>query len=87
MVRRAPSIPNARGPSKCEQSMRQHSATRYRSMPFCKKVAKGIYPPPKKQDGCPDKWHRAKLEADIGRRHGLPSENGPLVEDLGNLVG
>jgi hypothetical protein len=54
---------------------------------FLDKVAKGIYSPPKKEPGCPDKWHRAKLEADIARRHGLAPSNGPLVEDLGGLIG
>lgn len=53
---------------------------------FLAKVSKGIYCQPRRQAGCPDKWHKAKLDADINRRHGLTNANSPMVEDLGDLI-
>jgi hypothetical protein len=47
---------------------------------FLEKVKRGIYSRPHRADGCRPKWHRAKLEADIARRHGL--QRAVIAEDL-----
>lgn len=52
---------------------------------FLSKVEKGIYCQPKHEKGCPDKWHRRKLDYDIARRHGLADE-APPAENLEALI-
>jgi len=53
---------------------------------FLAKVAKGIYSMPRRETGCLPKWHRAKLDRDIARRHGLSVEGAPLAEDITQLL-
>jgi hypothetical protein len=53
---------------------------------FLGKVAKGIYPNPQQTPACQPKWHRAKLDHAIARRHGLVLETAPPGEDLTELV-
>jgi hypothetical protein len=38
---------------------------------FLAKVEKGIYPRPARQQRCMPKWHRAKLDREIARRHNI----------------
>ena len=53
---------------------------------FLAKVARGVYPQPTRAKGSLPKWHRAKLDYDIARRHGLCSEGPPLAEDVTELI-
>lgn len=70
--------------------MRAETAAAYCDEPsveaFLSKVAKGIYPPPVRCKGALPKWHRAKLDAAIARRHGLVVALGE-VEDVAALIG
>ena len=52
---------------------------------FISKVKLGIYPNPCRQIGVFPKWHRAKLDEAIARRHGLLL-SASLAEDLTDLI-
>ena len=71
--------------------MRADTAAAYCDEPsveaFLAKVAKGIYPPPFRCKGALPKWHRAKLDSAIARRHGLVVGGGAEVEDVAALIG
>ena len=51
---------------------------------FSEKVKRGIYSQPNRAAGCRPKWHRAKLEQDIARRHGLQRPS--IAEDVTELI-
>ena len=71
--------------------MRAETAAAYCDEPsveaFLAKVTVGIYTAPLKTARSMPKWHRAKLDRDIARRHGLQSEALELVEDAAALIG
>ena len=68
--------------------MRAEKAAAYCDEPsveaFLAKVERGVYSRPIREKGCLPKWHRLKLDRDIGRRHGLieAREAADSVEDL-----
>jgi hypothetical protein len=68
--------------------MRAETAAAYCDEPsveaFLSKVERGIYSQPARQHGCLPKWHRAKLDRDIARRHNIDSPN--LIEDVTGLI-
>jgi hypothetical protein len=68
--------------------MRAETAAAYVDEPsveaFLSKVEKGIYSQPARQKGCLPKWHRAKLDRDIARRHNI--EGPTVVEDVTGLI-
>jgi hypothetical protein len=68
--------------------MRAETAAAYCDEPsveaFLSKVERGIYAQPARQHGCLPKWHRAKLDRDIARRHNIESPN--LIEDVTGLI-
>jgi hypothetical protein len=68
--------------------MRAETAAAYCDEPsveaFLAKVERGIYPQPARRQGCLPKWHRAKLDHEIGRRHNIETPN--LVEDITGLI-
>jgi hypothetical protein len=68
--------------------MRAATAAAYCDEPsvesFLSKVEKGIYSQPARQHGCSPKWHRAKLDRDIARRHNI--EDLIIVEDATGLI-
>jgi hypothetical protein len=68
--------------------MRAATAAAYCDEPsveaFLAKVDKGIYSQPARQQGCSPKWHRAKLDRDIARRHNI--EDFTIVEDVTELI-
>jgi hypothetical protein len=70
--------------------MRAETAAAYCDEPsvdsFLAKVTKGIYPAPVRCKGAQPKWHRAKLDAAIARRHGL-LVGGAEIEDVAALIG
>lgn len=71
--------------------MRAETAAAYCDEPsveaFLAKVDRGVYCKPARADGCSPKWHRAKLDRDIARRHGLLAEAmGIVVEDASELI-
>jgi len=51
---------------------------------FLEKVKRGIYSNPNRAVGCRPKWHRAKLEQDIARRHGL--QRPAIAEDVTGFI-
>jgi hypothetical protein len=53
---------------------------------FLSKVQRKVYPDPAREAGCLPKWHRAKLDAAIARRHGLDISSGETVEDATALI-
>jgi len=53
---------------------------------FLAKVARGVYSQPNRSKGSLPKWHRAKLDRDIARRHGLRFEGPALTEDVVELI-
>jgi hypothetical protein len=67
------------------REMRAETAAAYCDEPsvnaFLKKVNRGLYSQPARQKGCLPKWHRAKLDRDIARRHGLRVDESELSED------
>jgi hypothetical protein len=69
--------------------MRAEQAAAYCGEPsveaFLKKVPK-VYSPPAKARGSLPKWHRAKLNRDIAKRHGLRDEGPALSEDVEDLI-
>jgi hypothetical protein len=68
--------------------MRAETAAAYCDEPsveaFLAKVARGHYSQPARVKGALPKWHRAKLDRDIARRHGLRCE--ALSEDVVELI-
>jgi hypothetical protein len=70
--------------------MRAETAAAYCDEPsvdaFLSKVSRGIYSPPARMRGCLPKWHRVKLDRDIARRHGLRFDDGPIIEDVTELI-
>jgi hypothetical protein len=70
--------------------MRAETAAAYCDEPsveaFLRKVNQGIYPEPARQKGCLPKWHRAKLDYVIARRHGLRIDGPSLTEDVTELI-
>jgi hypothetical protein len=70
--------------------MRGETAAAYVDEPsvdaFLAKVSKGIYSQPARIKGALPKWHRAKLDQDVARRHGLRCDAPVLVEDAKDLV-
>jgi hypothetical protein len=68
--------------------MRAETAAAYCDEPsvesFLSKVERGIYSQPARQPGCLPKWHRAKLDRDIARRHNI--EEPVIVEDVTGLI-
>jgi hypothetical protein len=83
---RAVAIPHGSWPLE----MRAETAAAYCDEPsveaFLAKVARVLYPPPVRCKGALPKWHRAKLDAAIARRHGLLVAVGE-VEDVAALIG
>lgn len=83
---RAVAIPYGSWP----QEMRAETAAAYCDEPsveaFLSKVAKGIYPPPKREKGALPKWHKTKLDAAIAQRHGLQLV-ASIAEDVTELIG
>jgi hypothetical protein len=57
------------------EEMRSETAAAYCDEPsvkaFLSKVKQGAYPSPCRRAGISPKWHRAKLDEAIARRHGL----------------
>jgi hypothetical protein len=53
---------------------------------FLAKVTKGVYSQPARAQGALAKWHRAKLDRDIARRHGLRFDGPALSEDVAELI-
>jgi len=53
---------------------------------FLRKVELGLYPAPLRQGGALPKWHRARLEEAIARRHGLLVTGAPLAENVEDLI-
>jgi hypothetical protein len=70
--------------------MRAETAAAYCDEPsieaFLSKVKQAAYPTPCKQHGILPKWHRAKLDEAIARRHGLLPVGVPLAEDVTELI-
>jgi hypothetical protein len=70
--------------------MRADTAAEYCDEPsveaFKAKVKKKIYSEPIRGTGILPKWHRAKLDQDIARRHGLHVDGVSFVEDLASLI-
>jgi hypothetical protein len=70
--------------------MRAETAAAYCDEPsveaFRAKVARGVYSQPARAKGLQDKWHRAKLDRDVARRHGLRSDGPPLAENITDLI-
>jgi hypothetical protein len=70
--------------------MRAETAAAYCDEPsveaFLAKVARGIYSQPARAKGALPKWHRAKLDRDIARRHGLRFDALQLSEDVVELI-
>jgi hypothetical protein len=68
--------------------MRAPTAAAYCDEPsvdaFLAKVERGIYPQPARHPGCAPKWHRAKLDRDIARRHNI--DDLIVVEDVTGLI-
>lgn len=85
-MRRAVSYP----PGSWPLEMRAETAAAYCDEPsveaFLAKVERGIYCRPRRQQGCLPKWHRAKLDSDIARRHGLAFEIAVVAEDVAELI-
>jgi hypothetical protein len=77
-------IPNGSWPLE----MRAETAAGYCDEPsveaFLDKVEKRVYSVPARAEGCRPKWHRAKLDQDIARRHGL--QRPAVAEDLTGLI-
>ena len=70
--------------------MRAETAAEYCDEPsveaFKGKVKKKIYSQPIRGTGILPKWHRARLDQDIARRHGLHVDGVSLTEDLAGLI-
>lgn len=86
-MRRKVNYPHGAWPTE----MRAETAAAYCDEPsvesFLSKVRNGGYPSPRRQNNMLPKWHRAKLDAAIARRHGLVEPvTGMLVEDATELI-
>jgi hypothetical protein len=72
------------------QEMRAATAAAYCDEPsvdaFMAKVQRGIYSAPIRVKGCLPKWHRAKLDRDIARRHGLRHDEPVVAENVEDLI-
>jgi hypothetical protein len=70
--------------------MRAETAAAYVDEPsveaFLAKVSKCIYSQPSRTKGALPKWHRAKLDQDVARRHGLRCDVPVLAENAEDLV-
>ncbi|MHC2334687.1 hypothetical protein ACVIW0_003976 [Bradyrhizobium sp. USDA 4454] len=70
--------------------MRAETAAAYVDEPsvdaFLSKVASGLYSQPSRVKGALPKWHRAKLDHDVARRHGLRCDAPALAENAEDLV-
>jgi hypothetical protein len=70
--------------------MRGQTAAAYCDEPsvdaFLAKVQRRVYSAELREKGCLPKWHRLKLDRDIARRHGVPFDNVPVVEDATELI-
>jgi hypothetical protein len=70
--------------------MRAETAAAYCDEPsvdsFLAKVQRGIYSVPVREKGCLPKWHRAKLDNDIARRHGLEFGDVGTREEVSELI-
>ena len=71
--------------------MRAETAAAYCDEPsveaFRWKVKQGTYPKPCRQKGMVPKWHRARLDQAIARRHGLLATSDTLLaEDAVELI-
>jgi hypothetical protein len=70
--------------------MRAETAAAYCDEPsveaFLGKVTRNVYSAPARSKGSLPKWHRAKLDRDIARRHGLRCEGPALSEDVVELI-
>lgn len=70
--------------------MRAETAAAYVDEPsveaFLAKVSRGIYSQPSRTKGALPKWHRAKLDRDVARRHGLRCDEPVLAENAEDLV-
>jgi hypothetical protein len=70
--------------------MRADTAAEYCDEPsvdaFRAKVKRGIYSEPIRGNRILPKWHRAKLDQDIARRHGLQLDGVTLIEDLADVI-
>lgn len=79
-----------KGGDRWPMEMRADTATEYCDEPsveaFKAKVRKGIYSEPIRGSGILPKWHRAKLDQDIARRHGLQIDGVTLIEDVSGLI-
>lgn len=53
---------------------------------FMAKVARGIYPQPRRQRGSLPKWRRGAMNYHVAQRHGLPYDQPWPVEDLEHLI-
>ncbi len=82
--------PVAYPPGAWPLEMRAETAAAYCDEPsvqaFLAKVERGLYSQPRRQRGFLPKWHRARLDQDIARRHGLAFEAVPLAEDVLDLI-
>jgi hypothetical protein len=71
--------------------MRAKTAAAYCDEPsvdaFLAKVQRGIYSQPARAKGALPKWHRAKLDCDIARRHGIRFEGPSISENAAELIG
>ena len=80
--------PVAYPPGSWPLEMRAETAAAYVDEPsveaFLAKVERGIYSQPARQQGCLPKWHRAKLDRDIARRHNI--EGPTIIEDVTGLI-
>lgn len=84
---RKPHYPNGAWPIE----MRAETAAAYCDEPsveaFLAKVKSGVYPSPCRQRGMLPKWHKAKLDQAVERRHGLVAQNASLpIEDVAELI-
>jgi hypothetical protein len=70
--------------------MRAETAAGYCDEPsveaFLAKVKQRVYSEPSRARGALPKWHRAKLDRDIARRHGLQPQGPQLAEDAADLI-
>ncbi len=84
------SRPVAFPPGTWPAEMRAETAAAYCDEPsvdaFLAKVERGVYSQPKREKRCLPKWHRAKLDRDISRRHGLLVDVAALPEDVTELI-
>lgn len=70
--------------------MRAETAAAYVDEPsvdaFLSKVKRGFYSSPRSAAGELPKWHRAKLDQDIARRHGIVLASPAISESIEALI-